>query len=721
MAAFIAKGIVAPAGGSAIPVSYGPDSVTGRSYSCDAGNPSLSFTDVPPQRFLQARPLPLGQGNHCRLRRGDLLPDGRSHARSDGQVPGQRVPPGPLSRGTRPVNRFRSTGIRKNSGTRPELDLETTRVSIGEPSSCRREVTMRGRSISLTLLLVLVTATFLSGGCKCRLLPVGLEIDPSLTGNSDADGMLEPFETVVVEPTWQQKVTGPCTMGPHESIHCTGSGDFTCKTNLTETGTPVSLTGPAGSDYVVQNSPTTYGPMGFNGTRTGAYAIFVSAPAGRPAAALGRHFHREPDRNLAGVEELDDPRRRQLLGRAAHESLLQEGRDAVPQRDHGRLRPGRVLSGRDSRSLRHRGVHGARSRQGRSEHPGLGSRRNAALQLCGGRRIALLRRSSDRPVLQALPLPGGAERDAAVWRRPSNARRSRSRATRWRGIVARAMVAPEWRSLQCRSTYGPDPVTGLSYSCNAGEPRDPLHRRRRLEPVVPARALPLGQRRHRGLRPRHILSPTATSPAARWPSSSPTPSISSSTGPRAFPLASARRDFSRKELSHEEPTRHTLSPDPRRPGRRSGGARRRPPSPLLLPERRRDVRLRHFRSPDRDRPGRRRRSPHVRRGRERAWTASRRSASTGRSRRRRTRAPTPSATTAAARSRSSSRAAFPSSTGPRRWISSGRMTRTRPTPSSRAPRRSSPPTHGGSSRAATSRCALTANPAAPTRGRRLPD
>lgn len=46
MAAFIAKGIVAPAGGSAIPVSYGPDSVTGRSYSCDAGNPSLSFTDV---------------------------------------------------------------------------------------------------------------------------------------------------------------------------------------------------------------------------------------------------------------------------------------------------------------------------------------------------------------------------------------------------------------------------------------------------------------------------------------------------------------------------------------------------------------------------------------------------------------------------------------------------------------------------------------------------
>ena len=82
---------------------------------------------------------------------------------------------------------------------------------------------MRGRPISLTLLLVLATATFLSGGCKCRLFPVGLEIDPSLTGNSDVNGTLEPFETVDVEPTWQQKVTGPRTMGLHESIHCMGA------------------------------------------------------------------------------------------------------------------------------------------------------------------------------------------------------------------------------------------------------------------------------------------------------------------------------------------------------------------------------------------------------------------------------------------------------------------------------------------------------------------
>ena len=47
MAAFIAKGTVAPLGGSAIPLTYGPDPVTGNAYSCDAGSPNLHFADVP--------------------------------------------------------------------------------------------------------------------------------------------------------------------------------------------------------------------------------------------------------------------------------------------------------------------------------------------------------------------------------------------------------------------------------------------------------------------------------------------------------------------------------------------------------------------------------------------------------------------------------------------------------------------------------------------------
>jgi len=47
MAAFMAKAMVAPAGGSGVPATYGPDAVTGLSYSCDVGSPNTHFTDVP--------------------------------------------------------------------------------------------------------------------------------------------------------------------------------------------------------------------------------------------------------------------------------------------------------------------------------------------------------------------------------------------------------------------------------------------------------------------------------------------------------------------------------------------------------------------------------------------------------------------------------------------------------------------------------------------------
>jgi hypothetical protein len=46
MASFIAKAIVAPAGGNGVPVSY-TDPATSRSYSCVSGSANLHFTDVP--------------------------------------------------------------------------------------------------------------------------------------------------------------------------------------------------------------------------------------------------------------------------------------------------------------------------------------------------------------------------------------------------------------------------------------------------------------------------------------------------------------------------------------------------------------------------------------------------------------------------------------------------------------------------------------------------
>ncbi len=46
MSLFVARGIVAPGGGAAVPLTYGPDPVTGLSYSCAAGSPNLHFTDI---------------------------------------------------------------------------------------------------------------------------------------------------------------------------------------------------------------------------------------------------------------------------------------------------------------------------------------------------------------------------------------------------------------------------------------------------------------------------------------------------------------------------------------------------------------------------------------------------------------------------------------------------------------------------------------------------
>jgi hypothetical protein len=63
MAAFLARAVaVALGAGNSVPLSYGPDPVTGRSYSCNAGSPNTHFTDVPasnafckPIHYLWAR------------------------------------------------------------------------------------------------------------------------------------------------------------------------------------------------------------------------------------------------------------------------------------------------------------------------------------------------------------------------------------------------------------------------------------------------------------------------------------------------------------------------------------------------------------------------------------------------------------------------------------------------------------------------------------------
>jgi len=156
-------------------------------------------------------------------------------------------------------------------------------------------VLMRDGPIVLSIRVSLLAGLFLFGGwgaagglvpqSQCTLVPVALAVDPASIGNSDGDGLLEPFETVTVGPSWQQKVTRKCITVLGRTI-CTGtagSGDFACAGNLIEKAHPVSLTGPVGGDYVVQGSAASYG-FGIGGTSTGDYAIYVSAPTGRPAS-----------------------------------------------------------------------------------------------------------------------------------------------------------------------------------------------------------------------------------------------------------------------------------------------------------------------------------------------------------------------------------------------------------------------------------------------------
>ncbi len=69
MSAFVARAVVAPGGGAAVPLTYGPDPVTGFSYSCDQSSPNTFFTDVPASNgfckhahFLWARGIISGCG-----------------------------------------------------------------------------------------------------------------------------------------------------------------------------------------------------------------------------------------------------------------------------------------------------------------------------------------------------------------------------------------------------------------------------------------------------------------------------------------------------------------------------------------------------------------------------------------------------------------------------------------------------------------------------------
>ena len=134
----------------------------------------------------------------------------------------------------------------------------------------------------------LLFAALSSGGC-CKLIPWALAVDPSLTGHSDANGVLDPGETVVVQPTWSKHNTGRCKWvgsGIRGHLVCTGVAspeEFSCTRTVTESGEASGFGGPGTSTYTIGDSAASYGTIAT--TRcTDCYSVFLSASTPRPAA-----------------------------------------------------------------------------------------------------------------------------------------------------------------------------------------------------------------------------------------------------------------------------------------------------------------------------------------------------------------------------------------------------------------------------------------------------
>jgi hypothetical protein len=146
-------------------------------------------------------------------------------------------------------------------------------------------------------LSLLASITILvSGGC-CKLVPWALQVDPSLTESANGNGILEPGESVAVQPTWNKKNDGRCKLvGSHEE--CTGTAqpnEFSCFTAASEDGSATSLAGPSEAAYSIEDGASHYAFTTAAGTRscgasTNCYAMSVGDPTVRPGTHWDAHF-----------------------------------------------------------------------------------------------------------------------------------------------------------------------------------------------------------------------------------------------------------------------------------------------------------------------------------------------------------------------------------------------------------------------------------------------
>ena len=316
----------------------------------------------------------------------------------------------------------------------------------------------------------LFAAAVLSTGC-CKLVPWALAVDPSLSGNSDGNGILEPGETVEVAPSWRKANDGRCKWSNGHLV-CTGTatpGEFSCLTNATETGAAGAAGGPAPGDYVLGDTSASYGSFGTStagSTRqcTDCYSLFVNAPAARPAA----HWDATFAENLTGTRIVaatwkvhvgesftDVPRTHPFYGKI--ETLFHNGitSGCAPLA----YCPSATVSREQVAVFAAKGVA-----KGQANIPTSGSVGGEPYNCTAGG-VSLY--SDVAPTdtacrhvhyVAAQNVMSGC---GAVWFCPN---RTLSRGQMVVTIAA-AMIAPQGEAA-IPMTYGPDSTTGLSYSCN---------------------------------------------------------------------------------------------------------------------------------------------------------------------------------------------------------------------------------------------------------------
>ena len=355
--------------------------------------------------------------------------------------------------------------------------------------------------------------------------------------SSDLNGVLEPGETVLVEPVWSNRERARDRTDRERAAHWllrSGGTDLLrcCDATAAYGGMPRRR-----HRELRRRHPRT------PATRFRSSGAAAGDALGRDARGGPR---RPADRSIWTLHVGDS-----FSDVPAVAALLQEDRDAAAQRHHDRLHATHVLPRPTAVSRDQMAIFIAKGIAGLGELvPDGGLRRRPRAYDCspGGHSLFTDVAPTDS-VLPARALPRRPERDPrlhATQYCPGQAITRDAMAS----FIAKAIVAPGGGAAVPMTYSDPDhrPVLLL----HAREPQPPLHRRAGDQSLLQAHPLPVGPG-HRGRLHGDDVLPRRPSPATPWPSSSPTDSGSSSTGRKIGGCRSRVRGSSRASCSRSLP------------------------------------------------------------------------------------------------------------------------------------------------------------------------